>query len=330
MTALNVAFRRIAALLIAVLWCGATASAADAPAAPKVQLRFVSPSITAQNWPHFIAVSQGFYDREGLSVEMTAIDPTTLLAALIGGSAEISLAPAGQLVVAVDKKAGIVAVGSGADRVPYTLMSAPGIKTIKDLKGKKIGAVAPYEAYTVVIKQVLRKAGLDPEKDVDFVYGGGQNQRLSALLGGAVQAGLLSPPLDKKAAERGFNSLVFTPDLYKFLQLSITTVRRDWAQLHPDILRRYLRSQADASRWLNDRRNKAVALAILEKATNSTPDEAEAAYVAYVVRVHDFPNNYCVMRPGMEAILAMMHDLGQTTATPADVGRYNDDEWCPK
>jgi ABC-type nitrate/sulfonate/bicarbonate transport system substrate-binding protein len=137
-------------------------------------------------------------------------------------------------------------------------------------------------------------------------------------------------PQDKKAAERGYNALAFTPDLYKFLQLSITTVRRDWAQQHPDVLRRYLRSQADASRWLNDRRNKDAALRILEKATNITQDEASAAYDAYVVRVHDFPNNYCVMRPGMEAILTMMHDLGQTSSTPADVGKYIDAEWCPK
>ncbi|HXP93469.1 MAG TPA: hypothetical protein VN905_08345, partial [Candidatus Binatia bacterium] len=86
--------RHAAILLTAVLCCGAAAAAADAPAGPKVQLRFVSPSITAQNWPHFIAAAQGFYDREGLQVEMTAIDPTTLLAALIGGSAEIALAPA--------------------------------------------------------------------------------------------------------------------------------------------------------------------------------------------------------------------------------------------
>jgi ABC-type nitrate/sulfonate/bicarbonate transport system substrate-binding protein len=329
MSASNVA-RYAGLLLTSVLWCGAAASAADAPAGPKVQLHFVSPSITAQNWPHFIAAAEGFYDREGLQVEMTAIDPTTLLAALIGGSAEIALAPASQLVFGVDKKAAIVAVGSGADRVPYTFMSAPGIKTIKDLKGKKIGAVAPYETYTIVMKQILRKAGLDPEKDVDFVYGGGQNQRFAALMGGAVQAGLLSPPQDTKAAERGYNALAFTPDLYKFLQLSITTVRRDWAQQHPDVLRRYLRSQADASRWLNDRRNKAAAMQILEKATNITPDEAEAAYVAYVVRVHDFPNNYCVLRPGMEATITMMHDIGQTTATAADVGRYVDDEWCTK
>ena len=321
---------RAAVLVVAALCWAAAASAADAPAGPKVTLRYVTPSITAQNWPHFIAEAEGFYKREGIDVDLIPIDPTTLLAALIGGSADMALAPAGSLIVGVDKHAAIVAAGAGADRIPYSLMAAPGIKTLKDLKGKKIGAVAPFEAYTAVIKQILRKAGLDPEKDVEFVYGGGQNQRFAALVGGAVQAGLLSPPQDAKAAEHGFTALAFTPDYYHFLQLSISTVRRDWAQQHADVLRRYLRSQAAASRWLNDRRNKAAALKILENATHSTPDEAEAAYEAYVVRVHDFPNNYCVMRPGMEALLTLMHDSGQTTATAADVNRYVDDEWCPK
>lgn len=321
---------RFALALAAALCCAGAARAADAPTGAKITLRYVTPSITAQNWTNFIAAAKGFYDREGIDVDMTPVDPTTLLPALIGGSAELSLAPAGSLVVAVDKRAQIVAVGAGADRIPYSLMAAPGIKTLKDLKGKRIGAVAPYEAYTAVIKQILRKAGLDPEKDVDFVYGGGQNQRFAALIGGAVQAGLLSPPQDAKAAERGFTALAFTPDYYHFLQLSITTVRRDWAQQHADALRRYLRSQADASRWLNDRRNKAEAMQILETATRSTPDEAEAAYQAYVVRVHDFPDNFCVMRPGMEALLTLMHDTGQTTATATDVNRYIDDEYCPK
>ena len=321
-------------VILTAAWCCWSAAgpvrAADVPAGPKVLLRYVSPSITAQNWTHFIAAAEGFYDREGLQVEMTAMDPTTELAALIGGSADIALGPSSQLVIGIDKGAALVAVGAGADRVPYSLMAAPGIKTIKDLKGKKIGAVAPFEAFTIVIKEILRKGGLDPEKDVEFLYGGGQNQRFAALIGGAIQAGLLSPPQDKKAAERGFTALAFTPDYYPYLQLSITTVRRDWAQQHADVLRRYLRSQADASRWLNNRANKERAIQILEKATNSSPDEAQAAYDAYVVRVHDFPNNYCVIRPGMEALLKMMHAVGQTTSTPADVGKYIDAQWCPK
>jgi ABC-type nitrate/sulfonate/bicarbonate transport system substrate-binding protein len=324
----------LSAVLAAAVCCAQPAPlrvlAADAPAAPKVLLRYVTPSITAQNWPHFIADAEGFFSREGLQVELTPIDPNTLAATLIGGSTDIALAASSPLVIAIDKGADLVAVGAGADRSPYSLVASPAIKTIKDLKGKRIGAVSPFEAYTVVIKEILRKAGLDPEKDVEFVYGGGQNQRFAALLGGAVQAGLLTPPSDKKLLERGFNALAFTPDYYPYLQLSITTVRRDWARQHPDVLRRYLRSQADASKWLNDRRNRDRALQILEKATNSSPEEAAAAYDAYVVKVHDFPNNYCVMRPGMQALLKMMHDLGQTTSNPADVGKYVDDEWCPK
>jgi ABC-type nitrate/sulfonate/bicarbonate transport system substrate-binding protein len=214
--------------------------------------------------------------------------------------------------------------------MPYHLMVPASIKTVKDLAGKHVSAVSPIELYTVVIKQILQKGGLDPEKDVEFVYGGGQNQRFAAIQGGAVQAGLFAAPQDTKLAEKGFHPLAFTPDYYRFLQLSITAVRRDWAKQNAVAFRGYLRAMSDASRWLNDPANKSAAIQILMKATNTTADEAGDAYNEYVFKVHDFPANYCVMKPGMEADLAMMHDTGQTRSTAANVDKYIDGQWCPR
>ena len=147
---------------------------------------------------------------------------------------------------------------------------------------------------------------------------------------GPVQAGLFAAPQDTKLAESGFHALAFTPDYYKYLRLSITAVRRDWAVKNPAAMRGYLKAMAEASRWLADPANKADALAILEKATNVSAFEAGDAYNEYVVKVRDFPTNYCVMKPGMQADLAMMHDTGQTKSTAADVDKYIDAEWCPR
>ena len=316
------------ALAAAAMFLLPVAATADTPG--KALVRFATPSITAQNWPHFIADQRGIFAREGLEVQMFATDPVAIVSSLIGGSTDIALAPATQLILAIDKGAGIVAVGAGADRIPYHFMVPGSIKTIKDLAGKKVAAVSPIELYTVVIKQILRKGGLDPEKDVEMVYGGGQNQRFAAVAGGAVQAGLFAAPQDTKLAEKGYHALAFTPDLYKFLQLSITAVRRDWAQQNAETLRRYLLSMAEASRWLNDPANKTAAMQILMKAINVTADEAADAYDEYVGKVHDFPANYCVLKPGMSVDLTMMHDTGQTRATAADVDKYVEGRWCPR
>ncbi len=282
------------------------------------------------NWPHFVAEARGLFAREGLDVQLIAIDPVTILPALIGGSADLALAPATQLILGIDKGAGLVAAGSGADRMPYHFMVPGSVKTVKDLAGKHVAAVSPIELYTLVIKQILRKGGLDPDKDVEFLYGGGQNQRFAAMSTGAVQAGLFAAPQDTKLIESGFHALAFTPDYYRFLQLSITAVRRDWAVKNPAAIRGYLRAMAEASRWLDDPANKAAAIQILMTATNVTAFEAGDAYNEYIVKARDFPTNYCVMKPGMQADLAMMHDTGQTHSSAADVDKYIDSEWCPR
>jgi ABC-type nitrate/sulfonate/bicarbonate transport system substrate-binding protein len=322
------AYRRIVTIAAAAIALLGARASADTPA--KTVVRFATPSITAQNWPHFIADARGFFAREGLDVQLIAIDPVAIVPALIGGSVDVALTPATQLILGIDKGAGVVATGSGADRMPYHLMVPGSVKTVKDLAGKHVAAVSPIELYTLVIKRILRKGGLDPDKDVDLVYGGGQNQRYAAVAGGAVQAGLFAAPQDTKLAESGFHALAFTPDYYKYLQLSITAVRRDWAVKNPAAMRGYLKAMAEASRWLADPANKADALAILEKATNVSAFEAADAYDEYVVKVRDFPTNYCVMKPGMQADLAMMHDTGQTKSTAADVDKYVDAEWCPR
>lgn len=306
--------------------------AADAPpaGAAKTVVRRGVMSLTAVGWPDFIATALGFYDRQGLDVETSLVDPPTTVSALIGGSLDVAVADATGVVLGVDKGANLVSVGTVADRNPYKLMTSPAIKTFADLKGKKIAAASPVEVYTTVIKAILKKGGLDPEKDVEFVFGGGQNQRLAAILGGAVQAGLFSLPADSKLTERGYNTLAFTPDFFPHLALSVTTTRRDWAQQHPDVLRRYLRAQADASAWLNNPANKERAVAILAKATNTTLEESAPAY-DYYVRTKQFPNNACVTTVGFAVLLKILADEGQLTKlTPADAGKFTDTEWCPK
>ncbi len=232
-------------------------AAADAP----VVIHESFPSKVATFWPSFIAQAQGFYTNQGLQVEDLVVDPNVTVATLIGGSVEVSFADSTQLLLALEKGANLVAVGIETDKNPYKLMAPAGIKTLKDLKGKRIGVASAIDVYTYVAREILRKAGLDPEKDVEWIVGGGQNQRLSAIAAGAIQAGFFTPPSDSKLTAQGFNTLAFAPDYFPDLTLSATTVKRDWALAHPDVLRKFLQAQSDAVKWLYAPANHARAVA---------------------------------------------------------------------
>jgi ABC-type nitrate/sulfonate/bicarbonate transport system substrate-binding protein len=203
------------------------------------------------------------------------------------------------------------------------------VKTLADLKGKKIGVASAIDIYTYVVKQILRKAKVDPDKDVEFIAGGSQNQRLSAIIGGAIQGGLFSPPSDARLKDLGFNTLAFTPDYYPNLTLSVTTVRRDWAQQHGDVLRKVISAQADAIKWLYNPANKAQALQILVSATNARPSDASDAYDYYIGK-HIWANA-CVQRSGLVNVVKIMHETQQLTKiVESDVPKFADTEWCPK
>jgi ABC-type nitrate/sulfonate/bicarbonate transport system substrate-binding protein len=322
----TVSFLRAAVATLALV---ALASPGQAQQGDKIVLHEGYPSRVASFWPNYVAESIGLYAKEGLDVQDIVVDPNITTSSLIGGSVEVSYADTTQLMLALQKGANLVAVGLQTDRNPYSLMSPGSVKTVADLRGKRIGAASEIDVYTYVVKQILRKAKLDPEKDVEWVYGGGQNQRLTAIIGGAIQAGLFSPPSDARLKDQGFHVLAFAPDVTPNLALSVTTVRRDWAEQHPEVLRKLLHAQYEAVQWLNNPANKAQALQILETTINARPPDAEAAYDYYIGK-HIW-SDACVHRPGLVSVVNIMHETQQlTTLTANDIPKIADPEWCSK
>ncbi len=317
--------RVIAAALLAVVLLTAPKSGT---AADLTLLHVAFNSITATQWPDFISHAQGFYEREGLNVETTITQADSMMGALLGGSVEIALPPATALAIAVDKGANVVAVGVGADNQPYHFMTPPAIKSFKDLKGKTIALSDTTDVYTTVVRTILKKNGLNPDTDVNFLYGPGSNQRYAAILGGAIQGGLFALPADADLMSRGYNALAFTPDYYHHLTLSVYAVYRPWAEKNPDILRRFLRARSEAIKWLYVPANKDRAIQILMTETKLPAAAAAATYDYYVTKNHVFPRDGCVTRPGLDEVVRILSDQGRLTHP--DGGKLLDRQWCPK
>jgi NitT/TauT family transport system substrate-binding protein len=294
-----------------------------------VTLSRASVSRAPADWGVFVADAKGFFARQNLKVNQSIISPANMTGSLIGGAIDIALVPAYGLVLAVQKGADIVAVGQGLDPAPYFLMVPASVKTFADLKGKTIAAATPGDVYTYVLKEVLRKGGLDPDKDVHFLYGNNSNQRMAALLNGAISAGLQLPPETGMLAEKGFHSLAFFPDYYKRLTLSLVGVRRDWATKNADHLRAYLRAIADANKWLNDPANKQEAIDILMKNTNTDEKAASEAYRIFVQQIGNYPDDACIQPEGMQVLISKLEQSGDVQGNPP-VSKFIDREWCPK
>ena len=111
--------------------------------------------------------------------------------------------------------ADIYIIAGWRNQVPGVMIGPPHIKSLKDLKGNRVG-ISDYNSIRHWVQQVqLRKAGLDLERDVEWVRIGPSRQRhLDALLGGKVECAPLSSADAEDLKQRGFNILATPKDQY--------------------------------------------------------------------------------------------------------------------
>ncbi len=287
-------------------------------------------STTAVEWPDIVARRKGFYEKESLKVEQALISTTTITPSLIGGTIQFGFINASQLILADKAGAELVAIGEGADPSAYSLVASRSIKTLADLKGKTISLSEPGDAYAEATREILRKAGLNPEKDVNFRYGGNSNQRMAALMAGAVDAVPVVPPQDRMLIEQGFNAVAFYPDYYPRLTLSVTAVSRKWAAANSDTVRSFMRAQANAAAWLNDPANKDEAVKLLMVETKSDLISASQAYDLYVTKMRMFPMNGCVQIAGLDALIDVLSKFNPSVKAGEPASQFVDTQWCQK
>jgi NitT/TauT family transport system substrate-binding protein len=99
----------------------------------------------------------------------------------------------------------VMAAMDGSD---HYLVTAPKIKRVEDLKGKKFGISSFGGTPHSEAIMILRKYGMNPDKDVTFLQIGGSSSRYAALESGSVDAVMLVPPFNNFATKRGFNQLL--------------------------------------------------------------------------------------------------------------------------
>lgn len=137
----------------------------------KVKIRFGVGSAIAYN-PVYVAKEKGFYQEEGLDVELVWLQAAPeVVQAIIGGSAEGGVGGSFGLIAGVSKGAPVITTAIyayGGERIALAVRKDLGIKTLKDLYGKKVafqsGAIGQQ-----MFTQLCAKEGLDISK-VDIVF----------------------------------------------------------------------------------------------------------------------------------------------------------------
>ena len=171
-------------------------------------LRLGFSGATATQLAGSIAIEQKLFDLYGVNVELTQSAGTTMIRALDSGSLDVAIVGGGQALSAYLKGVEVRIIGGLVNTVPYQLWAKAEIVQLRDLKGRLIANTPPGTSLNLGTAILLQRAGLDPLKDVKLIAFGRIQLISRALLGGVVDAALLSPPDTIEARKSGMRMLI--------------------------------------------------------------------------------------------------------------------------
>ena len=119
--------------------------------------------------PVIVAKELGLYKKAGLDVDIVSLgDGVKVYRALLAGNIEFGLTPGAPTIIGRANGATVKALSANLPKFEASMVVRGDIKTMADLKGKRIGIQEPGGFADLLSRSVLRAAKIDP-KDVNFV-----------------------------------------------------------------------------------------------------------------------------------------------------------------
>ncbi|HEU4342920.1 MAG TPA: ABC transporter substrate-binding protein [Candidatus Binatia bacterium] len=283
--------------LFSLLWTILLAADLDA-----ARVRVAIPSTTHAVLAFTTSRDKGYYRDEGLDVELILMSAPIASRALVSGDVE----------AATVGGAGLPPVLSGAplrflfttyNRPMFWLFGKSDLRTVKELKGKKVGVSGIGSGPDSLLREALRRNGLEGGRDVAILSLGVMPTIYSGLQSGVVDAAMLSPPFTFRAEEHGFRELIaFTKQDLVELQGSIL-VREAFLRSDSATLEKFIR--ATYKGFLYIKHNRAGTIPILGRYLGVKEDLAEKAYdqVVLPAMTHDGMLNEDMQKKAVEHVL---------------------------
>src|ERR1700730_18387596 len=225
--------------IMATLLGLALATPSDAADLKPFKIGISAPVVTI--FPVWMAEAGGFYEKEGLKVEVVNMEGGTRgLQVLLSGEIQgmhVGLAPA---VLANKQGADLRLVASTCNTIPITMFTKAGVG-MADLKGKTFGISTFGSETDIAISILLNKIGLT-RQDVTVSQIGVSARRYAALGAGRIQVAPLIEPGITIAKEKGFYPLVDLAAANTPWIFDSVVVTADYLKDHRDTLTHFVKA----------------------------------------------------------------------------------------
>jgi NitT/TauT family transport system substrate-binding protein len=265
--------------LLAILPVWFFVSSSPGAYSQNLQVNFGVTFRNARLMPLWIADEEGYFKKQGLDVKQVNISGGTQGAQMmVSGGVDVSYDDPITCIVSTAGGVPVNVIVGGTPSLAYLIVGGPGIKTIADVKGKRVGSSGlGLSASRLALLVGLRRFGIDTDKGQATIVAAGQEpERIAGLTTGAIAATVISPEYRTKLEQLGVNMLADLRTLNIPWETSsvITTAKN--VQTKRDLLERVVRSILQAHAFILNpaKRARVVELMTTQLALKSQEDAA--------------------------------------------------------
>lgn len=286
-----------------------------APAAEAETLRLGYSGATPTQLAGALAVENKLFDLYGVGVELNQSAGLTMIRALESQSLDVAIVGGGQALAAYMKGVEVRVVSGLVNTVPFQLWAKPEIAQLKDLKGRLVADTPPGTSLDLATRIMLAGAGLDAARDVKLVAFGRLQLVPRALIGGVVDAALLSASDSVEARKAGLRMLLDMaaariPCLFTSVVTSKATLEKS-----PAALERFLRALLHGVKLALT--NPDMAKKSLSRSLRLTdPDALEETYRQTVAAYEPLP---LARKEAIDTVARFVPDTGRSAYGAVDM-----------
>jgi NitT/TauT family transport system substrate-binding protein len=210
--------------------------------------------------PHavlWMAREAGLFDKAGIKADVAYIrSGSTMAQALVAG--EIQMAQMGGPAALAAGVAGfdVTFVAVALNTTPIVIMGT--VSRMQDLKGKAIGVTRYGSNTDISARFAIRKAGLQPEKDVALVQLEDYPGIMGGIASGRIAAGALADPFTEHAKKLGYKEIADIAAMgLEFPFVGVVT-KKTFVREHPDTVQRFVRAYTEAIAIYKNNREMAM------------------------------------------------------------------------
>lgn len=315
----------------AVLAATLALSAAGASAAPRESAAAEPEKITVGvvvkvsiMWPLYVAEEKGFFRKRGLTADIVSTGGSAKgVQQLAAGALQIDEGGLPDLIRAIQGGAPAKIVVLEMKAAPYRVFAQKQIKSVPQLKGKKIMIGGSKDVTRIYVEAMLKAHGLKAS-DYDYFYAGSSANRFAALQSGGVDATILPPPFDFQSEALGFTDLGTTQSYLKDFPFDAYAVNTNWAKERRQTAVGFVAGFLEGARWLYNEANKGEAVAILTKFTETNRDIGNMTYDLFMKKIDAFSRDGKLSRQGYERLMEALVELGDMEKPIPPMERFFD------